>query len=151
MLRKGYLEPTQEAGAALFSRNIAGEVVMLNLLRLRDVADYSGSPELAPPSPITGREAFQKYIDHTLPFLEASGGELMLLADGGRFLIGPADEQWDVVMLVKQHSLEAFLAFAANPEYLAGMGHRTAAVIDARLLPIVACKGHDITGAGSRP
>jgi hypothetical protein len=41
-----FLEVTQEAGAALFARNISGEVVMLNLLRFRDVADSSANPEL---------------------------------------------------------------------------------------------------------
>ena len=138
MLVKNYfLEPTQESGAALFRRNIPGEVVMLNLLRLRDMADYSNDPELAPVTPVSGREAFQKYIDHTMPFLKESGGELLLLGDGGKFFIGPDDEQWDVVMLVKQSSVETFFAFASNSEYLAGIGHRTAAVLDSRLLPIV--------------
>jgi len=37
-----FLDVTQEAGAALFARNITGEVIMLNLLGFRDVADYSG-------------------------------------------------------------------------------------------------------------
>lgn len=134
-----YLEPTRETAAALFRRNISGEVVMLNMLRLRETADYSGNPELAPETDISGREALQKYIDHTLPFLEESGGELLLLGDGGRFFIGPDDEQWDVVMLVKQSSVESFFAFASNSEYLAGIGHRTAAVLDSRLLPIVEC------------
>jgi len=33
-----YLEPTQEAGRAFVMRGIEGEVVMLNLLRFREVA-----------------------------------------------------------------------------------------------------------------
>jgi len=41
-----FLEPTQENGAALLRRNIPGEVVMLNMLRLREIADYSENPEL---------------------------------------------------------------------------------------------------------
>jgi hypothetical protein len=73
---KTYLEPTQDAGVAFLRRGIAGEVVMLNLLRLRDVADYSGSPELAPAQPISGAEAHDRYIAHTMPFLTASGGAL---------------------------------------------------------------------------
>jgi hypothetical protein len=134
---KYYLEPTQEAGAALFSRNITGEVVMLNLLRLREVADYSVSPELSPEEPISGRTAFQRYIEHTMPFLKDSGGELTFLGSGGQFFIGPTDEQWDVVMLVKQSSLASFIEFASNAEYLKGIGHRTAAILDSRLLPMV--------------
>lgn len=140
MVKSHFLEPTQETGAALFRRNISGEVLMLNMLRLRETADYSDNPELAPETQISGREAFQKYIDHTMPFLKESGGELLLLGEGGKFFIGPDDEQWDVVMLVKQSTVESFFAFASNTEYLAGIGHRTAAVIDSRLLPVVECK-----------
>ncbi len=136
-MTKPHLEVTQQAGAALFARNITGEVVMLNLLRFREVADYSASPALAPGQAISGAEAFQRYIDHTLPFLEASGGELVLLGKGGNFLIGPQEERWDLVMLVRQRSLADFMAFASDEAYLAGLGHRTAALEDSRLLPIV--------------
>lgn len=132
-----YLEPTQEAGAALFRRNITGEVVMLNLIRLRAEADYSDHLDLAPDEPITGKQAFQRYVEHTLPFLQESGGELVLLGEGGKFFIGPQNEQWDIVMLVKQRSISDFMAFASNQEYLSGIGHRTAATLDSRLLPIV--------------
>ena len=132
-----YLEVTQEAGAGLIRRAIAGEVVMLNLLRLRAVADYSAHPALAPARPISGAEAFDRYVAHTLPYLRASGGELVLFGEGGPFLIGPAGEHWDRVMLVRQRSVQAFMAFARDEGYLAGLGHRTAAVEDARLLPLI--------------
>lgn len=132
-----YLEPSQAAGAELFKRQIEGEVVMLNMLRLREIADYSDSPQLQPEKAISGREAFQKYIDHTLPLLRASGGELIFLGDGGKYFIGPDAEQWDLVMLVRQQSLASFMAFASHSEYLKGIGHRTAAIVDSRLLPIV--------------
>ena len=135
-----YLEVSQEAGAALFARNISGEIIMLNLLRFRDVADYSANPELKPSKPISGAEAFQKYIDHTLPFLRKSGGDLVFLGHGGKYLIGPQDESWDLVMLVRQNSLSDFMAFSSNQEYLTGLGHRTAALEDSRLLPIVESK-----------
>jgi len=136
-MTESYLEVTQEAGAALFARNIAGEVVMLNLLRFRDVADYSANPELEPRDPISGEEAYQRYLEHTLPLLRESGGDLAFLGKGGKYLIGPQEEQWDLVMLVRQKSLADFMAFASNEEYLAGLGHRTAALKDSRLLPLV--------------
>jgi hypothetical protein len=85
------------------------------------------------------------YIDHTIPFLKESGGELVLLGNCGQFFIGPSDEQWDIVMLVKQSSVESFIAFASHSEYLSGIGHRTAAILDSRLLPIVESKDHNIT------
>ena len=139
-MTKRFLEPTQESGAALFSRGISGEVVMLNLLRLRDVADYSANPELAPRGSISGREAYQKYIEHTLPILRKTGGDLVFLGEGGQYLIGPQEERWDFVMLVRQASLADFMAFASNEAYLAGIGHRTAALEDSRLLPLVEFK-----------
>jgi hypothetical protein len=133
-----YLEPTMESGRAFFSRGVTGAVTMLNLMRFRAVADYAASPELAPTAPISGAAAFQKYIDHTLPFLHQSGGELVFLGAGGNFLIGPVEERWDMAMLVRQASADAFLAFNSNQAYLAGLGHRRAALEDSRLLPLTA-------------
>ena len=131
-----YLEPTQEAGRAFWQRGIAGPVVMLNLLRFRKIADYSADPELVPAAPISGAAAFDRYVAHTLPYLRESGGALLFLGEGGRFLIGPADERWDRAMLVRQSSVDSFMAFAGNAGYLAGLGHRTAALENSRLLPL---------------
>ncbi|MFT3729257.1 MAG: DUF1330 domain-containing protein [Terricaulis sp.] len=131
-----YLEPTDEGGRALMMRGFKGPVVMLNLLRLRKIADYAATPDLAPAAPISGAAAFDRYIAHTMPFLQASGGELLLLGRGGPFFIGPPDEHWDLAMLVRQSSIDAFIAFASNQEYRAGLGHRIAAIEDSRLLPL---------------
>jgi len=79
--RDSSLEPTQAAGREFVARGISGCVVMLNLLKFRAVADYSASPRLAPPTPISGAAAYRLY--------------------------------------------------------LAGIGHRTAALEDSRLLPLV--------------
>lgn len=131
-----YLDPTQESTASLIARQIDGPITMLNLLRFREVADYSTNPELEPDEPISGGEAYRRYADHTMPFLIESGGEVILDGVGGQFFIGPNDERWDQVLLVRQRSLEDFFAFASNPGYLSGLGHRTAALEDSRLLAI---------------
>ena len=131
-----YLEPTQESGRAFFMRGIAGNVVMLNLLRYRAIAGYSASPQLAPATPIAGEAAYLLYMKHTMPHLEKSGGKLLFFGRGGSFLIGPDNERWDAAMLVQQSSPAAFMAFASNSEYLAGIGHRSAALEDSRLLPL---------------
>ena len=117
-------------------RQIQGPVFMLNLLRFREVADYKENPELQPTDSISGAEAFQLYIDHTLPFLIECGGKIVFLGKGGHYLIGPIGEKWDMVMLVEQSSVDAFIAFAGNQEYLNGLGHRIAALQDSRLLPL---------------
>lgn len=110
---------------------------MVDLLRFRDTAGYSMFPDLASDGPITGREACERHAEHTMPFLTAAGGEVVLVGTGGHDLIGPIDERWDVVMLVRHASVAAFLAMAENQEYLAGTGHRLAALEDSRLIPAV--------------
>jgi hypothetical protein len=134
---KTNLDVTQEQGRAFFTRGITGSIVMLNLLRFRSIADYSAAPALMPGAPISGEEAYRLYMDHTLPYLKASGGELLFYGRGGDFLIGPTSERWDAAMLVRQTSIASFSAFASNQSYLVGMGHRTAALEDSRLLPLV--------------
>jgi len=131
-----YLNPSDESAKQLFSQPIQGEVIMLNLLRFKEVADYSNLPEIAPREVISGKEAYQIYINQTLPFLEKSGGEIMLLGKSEYFFIGPMEEKWDLVMMIKQKSLESFLAFASDPLYSNVIGHREAALLDSRLLPI---------------
>ena len=131
-----YMDATDANAVALFQRGISGEIVMLNLLRLRGTADYSNHPQLAPDSPITGAEAYERYIKHTLPYLNETGGDLLYLGKGGQYFIGPENEGWDLAMLVRQNSLEDFIAFATHEEYLKGVGHRDAAVYDSRILPL---------------
>jgi hypothetical protein len=131
-----YLDPSPDNIQALVARAVEGPIVMLNLLRFREVADYRGFPELEPPAPISGRAAYELYIRHTRPFLEATGGSVVMVGEGGNFFVGPTEERWDLALLVRQNSLADFFSFASNPGYLAGIGHRTAAVEDTRLLPL---------------
>lgn len=130
-----YLNPTDDAAKKLFSKPIICDLVMLNLLRFKDVADYSNAKDIEPLKPISGREAYQMYIERTLPLLKESGGDILFLGQCDSFFIGPSEEKWDVIMLIKQKSLAKFLAFATDPEYLKVVRHREAAVIDSRLLP----------------
>ena len=118
-------------------RAFLGDRFVRERQRFRDIADYTATPELAPVAPISGTEAFSRYISHTLPYLEASGGSLLFIGEGGAFFIGPAAERWDRAMLVRQSTVENFIAFASHEGYLAGYGHRLAAVADSRLLPLV--------------
>ena len=135
-MSKTYLDPTQESGQDFYLNEMSGPIVMLNLLRFRDVADYSASPELAPAEPISGSKAYEHYMKHTRPFLEGGGGEVLFMGKGSSFLIGPSEEKWDAVLLVKQQSKDSFMAFAQNEGYLKGLGHRTAALADSRLMPM---------------
>ncbi len=136
MEHKNYLYPTYEAGRDLMLKNIQGSIVNLNLIRLKEIADYSEFPEITPASEISGYEAFMLYIDFAKPFVEKGGGEILFVGKGDRFLIGPQDEQWDICMLIRQKSVSDFFAFEQDPDYMKITGHRSAAILDSRLLPL---------------
>lgn len=130
-----YLDPTREALRALGQRP-AGPLVMLNLLRYRAIADYTDAPALAPPEPVSGEAAYRRYLAHATPLIAARGGELVLTGAAGAFAIGPTDERWDLVLLVRYPDVATFFACVMDPAYQAGVGHRNAALEDSRLLPI---------------
>lgn len=131
-----YISPTNASAMALISRGMDSPVVMLNLLKFRDIADYSHAPDLAPERPISGAEAYAIYTRGITPLLVASGGEVLFSGRGGPWFIGPEGEGWDQVLLVRQASVASFLAFAQTPEAQVLGHHRTAALVDSRLLPL---------------
>lgn len=131
-----HVEPTEASTAALLERDIDGPVEMLNLLRFRDVADYARSPELAPETPVSGREAYDRYSEHTLPLLAEVGAEVVRIGRGSAPLVGPADERWDLMLLVRYPDVATFLGMVTSSRYLRTAGHRTAALADARLHPL---------------
>src|SRR4051794_4929058 len=107
-------------------------LVMLNLLRFREVADY---PEGEPA--VSGQEAYGRYGELVQPFLAGVGGQLEWQGRAHTSLIGPDGEQWDACFLVRYPSKAAFLDMVMNPEYQAITHHRTAALSDSRLVPLV--------------
>jgi hypothetical protein len=109
---------------------------MLNLLQFKETADYTGFPLLTPLEPISGMQAFYSYIKYTTPFLKDSDGDIVFMDTCSNFFIGSSDEKWDFVMLIKHQSLQSFLAFASNSAYIKILGHREAAIVDSRLLPV---------------
>lgn len=132
-----HIEPTPAQGAAFLTNAPAGAVVMLNLLRFRERADYGRTPRLAPnDGECSGIDAYAAYAEHAMPLLRAAGGEVLFQGRAEAFIIGPEGEGWDMVILVRYPSAAAFMKFATDPAYLAGVGHRTAALSDSRLLPL---------------
>lgn len=132
-----YLEVTQEQGKKFYMDFINERpVIMLNLLKFREVADYSGLKEIEPEKEISGQEAYGIYMKETLPFLERAGSKILFKGAAGSYAIGPESEKWDLVLLVEHESVKKFMEFAQNKEYLKIAGHRTAALMDSRLLPI---------------
>lgn len=131
-----HLHVTQEQGKNFYMRQIQGEVVMLNLLKFKAIADYSDSPHLQPNAPISGKAAYDLYMKNVTPLLAKAGSSLIFSGKGGQVVIGPTDEYWDLILLVKHESVAKFMAFANDEDYKKIAGHRTAALEDSRLLPI---------------
>ncbi|QDC09094.1 DUF1330 domain-containing protein [Oceanicola sp. D3] len=127
----------EQAASPLMPRAPHAPLVMVNLLRFRAQADYAHAPDLAPEGPRTGREAYRLYEAAILPMLEASGGEVLFEGTGGAWFVGPVGERWDRVLMVRQVSLERFMALAQQPEAKAAAAHRQAALEDSRLLPVL--------------
>ncbi len=109
--------------------------IMLNLLKFRERADYTNLEDLSPNHEISGEEAYQLYMEKTLPELENAGSRIIYYGESKSFLIGPNHEKWDAILLVEHESVLKFMEFAQNEDYLKNAGHRTAALEDSRLLP----------------
>jgi uncharacterized protein (DUF1330 family) len=131
-----YVDPNRDSFRAWMAGDLTAPVVMLNLLRFRDQADYSGAPELALAGPATGAQAYRAYMAAAGPLIQSCGAEVVFSGEAGPTLIGPADEAWDLVLLVRYPSGADFLAFTSSEAYLAVKGHRTAALADSRLVPM---------------
>jgi hypothetical protein len=120
-----------DAAVAAIPPGIA--VFMVNLLRFRDQADYGDRTDLAA---CTGREA---YFARYLPaFNETAGAygptELVFGGNVAGNVVGPLDEAWDGIGLVRYPSIEVFQKIIADPAYLENAEpHRVAALADWRL------------------
>ncbi len=133
-----FIEATNENGRRFLERGITGSLTMLNLLRFRAEADYSAHPELAPDEPITGREAYDRYAHHTLPFLSAVGGDGRVHRHrrlpphrARRRTLGPGDAG----PACQRRGIHGDGHQRARTSLV--VGHRMAALEDSRLLPIV--------------
>ncbi|PSF05467.1 DUF1330 domain-containing protein [Marinobacter fuscus] len=104
-------------------------VVMLNLLRFRDRADYPDDSE-----DCSGRDAYNRYMTEAARSVAEVGAEVIWSGRSIGALIAPPDESWDQVLLVRYPSINAYLAMIESSEYKGVVKHRTAALQDSRLV-----------------
>ena len=105
-----------------------GPIHMLNLVHLKETADYSDGREA------TGVEAYEAYGRETQPILERLGGRIVWRGRMEHMLIGPKDEVWDLCFIAEYPSVQAFIDMIYDPEYRSAMIHRQAACADSRLI-----------------
>ncbi|MDO6602463.1 DUF1330 domain-containing protein [Arenibacter palladensis] len=131
-----HLNANPESGKNFYQNfHDKGKIVMLNLLKFREKADYTNLEQLQPNKEICGEEAYLLYMEKTLPELKKAGSRILYYGKSKDFLIGPEAEKWDAILLVEHESVVKFIEFAQNKDYLKNAGHRTAGLEDSRLLP----------------
>ncbi|KQY59380.1 hypothetical protein ASD11_07375 [Aeromicrobium sp. Root495] len=113
------VDPTGHDLKRYLAEDPGGPVVMLNLL------------QLAP----GGRDSYEQYAREIAPFLERVGGEIVYAGDLSTELVVRPDPEpdWDVLLLVRYPSRQAFTAMVADPEYQQITHLRTQALSEAVL------------------
>lgn len=125
------VNPTEEQLAEFAAEAVDRKpIVMVNLLRFRDAADYGSGPEAR----LTGRKAYDRYTRAVMPLLWEVGGQVLWRGHVRSSFIAPEGECWDEALLVHYPDRAAFVRMVNSPAYREAMTHRTAALADSRLL-----------------
>ncbi len=125
--------PTPDRVAALMANPSADPIVMLNLLRFRDKAQYADGRATT----LTGREAYMIYGDAMRRVVEKNGGKFMFSGMIEQLVIGTVEQLWDVAAIVEYPSAAAFARIATSPE-VSEIGVHRAAGLEGQLLIRVA-------------
>jgi len=95
MIVENAVLPRPDQIQALLGLGGDAPIVMLNLLKFRQTADYEGADE----PPATGREAYMRYGDPMRRLVEAQGGRFVFSGRIDALAIGEVGELWDVAAL----------------------------------------------------
>lgn len=107
---------------------------LINLLVYKEWAEY---PPGTVTDKLTGQQAYERYSELSVPFVNEVGGVPMWRGEFGVNLIGPAEDRWDEILIIQYPERSAFERMSTNPEFLKVTMHRTAAVKDSRLFGAV--------------
>tara|TARA_R110002072_G_scaffold177404_1_gene333358 strand:+ start:665 stop:1075 length:411 start_codon:yes stop_codon:yes gene_type:complete len=106
-------------------------VIMLNLLRFAPQANFKAAEDA---EPCSGMEAFMRYGEGISPMIEQAGGTVIWQGRQAAMLIGPSDKNWELVVLVRYPSANAFINMISSDAYQAIAFWRSAALADSRLI-----------------
>lgn len=125
------IQPSKEQMSALASGDPDQPLVMINLLKYRDVAAYADDADFPACS---GKEAYLRYGAVAMQKVMGLGGRLLLGVEMQQVFIGNENDEWDDVMIVYYPSRSAFLTMLQMPDYQAAHVHRDAGLLRTRLL-----------------
>lgn len=126
------IDPTADQVRALRDNGRDGPVVMLNLLKFRDMAAYDDG-EI-----ISGAAAYARY-QHAFTVTVGAISQAEVLFDGPAEQVfigiaGTAEADWDKVLMVRYPTRGHFLAMMADPGYRLALRHRYAGLARTVLL-----------------
>ncbi|MFN3513776.1 MAG: DUF1330 domain-containing protein [Phenylobacterium sp.] len=129
----GHVDPDREAWSLFKSLPRDEPIHMLNLIRLKPLADYPADhPDHG--KGLTGLEAYRAYGRTTAPIFQRLGGRQVWAGKPQVMVTGPQSEAWDLAFIAEYPNAGAFLEMVTDPDYREHVKHRTAAVADSRLL-----------------
>ena len=122
-----FADPNPDRLAAMAEGDPDEPVIMLNLLKLREVAEPGFGVD-----GMSGREAYGVYGKAFAELNPRFGGEPIWMGRALNTIIG--GEDWDVVLLVRYPTRRQFVAMLNDPDYQAIAPIRAAALADSRLV-----------------
>ncbi|WP_109261642.1 DUF1330 domain-containing protein [Hyphobacterium indicum] len=131
-----HIDPTRASFGIFKSLPRDQPIDMLNLIRLRDRANYPDGRE------VSGAEAYAEYGKRSGPVFQRVGGEIIWRGAPEAMLIGPPDGLWDIAFIARYPGAGAFLEMVTDSVYQTdAVPHRQAAVLDSRLIRHAVKKG----------
>lgn len=118
--------PDPDQAKAFFFGAETGPMVMVNLLKFKDRAEYPDGHALAGNPAMTGREAYAIYGAAVMKCLEQVGGRGLFSADVTGLILGEVEELWDMVALAYYPSPQAMMTMVGLPDYQGIEVHRFA-------------------------
>ena len=131
--RERAIVPSAEQLRALMENGPKGPLVMVNLLKFRARAAYTGDRKEAQEN-LSGRDAYMRYGVVAQKCVADAGGGIVWGGNQTLVAIGDAGDAWDQVICVRYPSVQAFLQMVSRPDYQAASYHRDAALERTALL-----------------
>ncbi len=127
------VNPTPDQLRSMMEQGPEGAIVMVNLLKYREKADYAADRAEAKEN-LSGLEAYRRYGAVALKCVGEAGGGIVWGGQQALVFIGGGEQDWDEVICVRYPSRQAFLQMVARPDYLAATYHRDAGLARTALL-----------------
>jgi uncharacterized protein (DUF1330 family) len=129
----GSIDPTRLQFDAFKALPRDTPIHMLNLIRLKAQATYpKGHPNHG--KAMSGLDAYREYGRTTAEVFARVGGRQVWAGRPETVVTGPKDEHWDLAFIAEYPGAGAFLAMVTDPDYREHVKHRTAGVLDSRLI-----------------